>query len=267
MRNKYGVTFVMGMLSAMEYRLNFFLQIIGAIFPIAIQYYIWTAVFHNQERSELFGYSYGQLVLYTIVSGMVATLVTTRIEQPISADIKNGGLNMYLIRPIGYFGYRISMFFGQKVVQYAIIGVLIVGVLACMQLYGNASVEVGRTFAFFLALLFALALNFVLSYCICAIAFWLAEISYFFVITSLLVTLLSGGVFPIEVFGETWMRISELLPFQYTVYFPVNVLNGRVEASAIWPGIGIQWCWIAVLLLGSHLLWKLGLKRYAGTGG
>ena len=56
----------------------------------------------------------------------------------------------------------------------------------------------------------ALLLNFLISYCICASAFYLNEISYFFVITSLLVNILSGGMFPLEIFGDSIVEALRL---------------------------------------------------------
>ncbi|MEB9896975.1 ABC-2 family transporter protein, partial [Bacillus cereus] len=124
-----------------------------------------------------------------------------------------------------------------------------------------------RLALFAAALLLAAAVQFLLSYAICALAFRLAEISYFFVITGLIVQIVSGGIVPLEVFGETVNGWFSLLPFKYTIYFPVNVLTGRIPASEALGGIAIQCVWIMLLAGTAHIAWRLGLKRYVGLGG
>ena len=60
--------------------------------------------------------------------------------------------------------------------------------------------------------------------------------SRIFVITSLLVNILSGGMFPLEIFGESVVKALQYTPFPYTIYFPVNILSGKAEAAAMYQG-------------------------------
>lgn len=45
------------------------------------------------------GYSYTEIIVYTLLAGLVSKLVITGFEYQINEDIKDGGLNKYLIRP------------------------------------------------------------------------------------------------------------------------------------------------------------------------
>lgn len=104
----------MGVQHSMEYRFHFFLGLLGATFPILVQYFIWTAVYRHSGQDALFSYSYGQIILYTILAGLVSKLIATQFEHQIADDIKNGGLNKYLIKPISYFGYRLVSFSARR---------------------------------------------------------------------------------------------------------------------------------------------------------
>ncbi|NWL88096.1 hypothetical protein DMN77_10905 [Paenibacillus sp. 79R4] len=266
-RKLYLTIFSMGVQHSMEYRFHFFLSLIGAAFPILVQYFIWTAVYRHSGQSALFSYSYGQIILYTILAGLVSKLISTQFEQQIADDIKNGGLNKYLIKPVSYFGYRLVSFFGQKVIYYGITGLLLVGLIWIASSRGALEVQVTRLLVFAFTLWGALLLNFLIAYCLCASAFYLHEISYFFVITSLLVNILSGGMFPLEIFGDSVVKLLGYTPFPYTIYFPVNVLSGKMEAAAMYQGLLVQCGWILLFFGLSRLTWHVSMKKYSAVGG
>ncbi|NGP61605.1 hypothetical protein FLT15_25620 [Paenibacillus thiaminolyticus] len=251
----------------MEYRLQFLIGLVSLIFPIGIQSLIWTAVYRSSADGVLYGYDYSQMILYTLLSGIVTKLVMTQLEHTIAEDIKSGGLNAYLVRPISYFGYRLSAYAGSRVISDTVLLGLVAAVLLIAVRYGYDPLPPVRLALFAAALLLAAAVQFLLSYAICALAFRLAEISYFFVITGLIVQIVSGGIVPLEVFGETVNGWFSLLPFKYTIYFPVNVLTGRIPASESLDVIAIQCGWIVILAGTAHIAWRIGLKRYVGLGG
>lgn len=266
-RKLYGAVFSMGVQHSMEYRFHFFLGLLGAAFPILVQYFIWTAVYQHSGQSALFSYSYGQIILYTILAGLVSKLIATQFEHQIADDIKNGGLNKYLIKPVSYFGYRLVSFFGQKAIYYGITALLLCAIIWLAAAMHVLDVQVIRLVLFAITLWGALLLNFLIVYCICASAFYLHEISYFFVITSLLVNILSGGMFPLEIFGETIVRGLQFTPFPYTIYFPVNVLSGKTDAAAMYQGLLIQCGWIVLFIWLSRLTWHVSMKKYSAVGG
>ncbi|GAB6930946.1 ABC-2 family transporter protein [Paenibacillus sp. JCM 10914] len=251
----------------MEYRFHFFLGLLGAAFPILVQYFIWTAVYRHSGETALFSYSYHQIILYTILAGLVSKLIATQFEHQIVDDIKNGGLNKYLIKPVSYFGYRLVSFLGQKAIYYAITALVLVGIIGFAAAGGVLKLEAVRLILFVVTLWGALLLNFLIAYCICASAFYLNEISYFFVITSLLVNILSGGMFPLEIFGEAIVKALQYTPFPYTIYFPVNVLSGKSEVGTMYTGLLIQCGWIGLFFWLSRLTWRVSMQKYSAVGG
>jgi ABC-2 type transport system permease protein len=75
---------------------------------------------------------------------------------------------------------------------------------------------------------------------------------------------LSGLIAPLDVYPEAVRRATELTPFPYLIYYPVNLLLGRgapfgraALVLAVWGGLA--------LLLQRHL-WRRGLARYSAMG-
>jgi ABC-2 type transport system permease protein len=79
--------------------------------------------------------------------------------------------------------------------------------------------------------------------------------------------LLSGGIFPLEVFGTLFVQISNWLPFKYTVNYPILVLNGTLDWTATLNGMLVQCLWIGGCLLLANGLWGMGSRRFVAVGG
>ncbi len=264
---KYRITFEMGFQMAMEYRINFAISLISAAYPIFIQTFLWTAIYQNSTEAVLFGYSYRQMIAYTFMAGLVARIVRTGFEYEIRDDVKNGKFSQFLVQPLGYFPYRLANFFGQKLPSLVMILALMVLMLIGLNAFWGVAIEFLRIVLFLVTLALALTLNFLIFYCISSVAFWVVEIGFLFEGIRIVIILLSGGIFPLEVFGEGFMQVMNLLPFKYTVNYPINVLNGKIPAGDILPGMLVQGLWIAACWLLASYLWRVASKRYVAVGG
>jgi ABC-2 type transport system permease protein len=264
---KYSKAFELGFETALEYRVNFLISLISAIYPIIIQTFLWLAVFKSSSEPVVFGYSFEQMIAYTFMAGLVARIVRTGFEYEIMEDVKSGRFSKFLVQPLGYFPYRLCSYFGQKLPGQAMILVIFALVLAGLTAYGALTFEFLRLITFLVTLILAVTLNFLIFYCFSAMAFWIVEVGFLFEGIRIVTVLLSGGIFPLEVFGERFVQINNFLPFKYTVSYPINVLNGKVAGGEILLGLLVQCIWIGLCLLLANLLWSQGGKRYVAVGG
>ena len=265
---KYYYALGLGIQETMAYRADFWLGIVSAVFPIAIQVFMWQALYQGVEGSLLYGRTHAQMLAYAVSASLLWRLLKTGFEYEINDDIKNGGLSKYVIRPIAYPSYRLSCFLGQKAAV-LLSGIALIAVaLLCVGLYFQASpVSLPRAMLFVPILIGALVLNFFIFFCVGMWAFWLSEIGFIFEAVRIVIVVLSGGIFPLEIFGDAVCRVLKLLPFNYAVGFPVDVLVGTASRSAILTGIMLQLFWIGMMILISHGLWNLGKKKYLAAGG
>ena len=79
--------------------------------------------------------------------------------------------------------------------------------------------------------------------------------------------MVSGGIFPLDIFGGVVEALVSLLPFGYTVQFPVNIMNGRFGWERMGVGVAFQVGWILVFVCLGEFMWRHGVKRYAAVGG
>ncbi len=265
---KYMYALGLGVKETMAYRADFWLGLVSAAFPITIQIFMWQALYSGAGTGELFGRGYYQMLAYSVSAAILWRLLRTGFEYDINEDIKNGGLSKYVIRPVGYLPYRLCCFVGQK------LGVLLGGLtlmalaLAGVGLYYHASpVSLPGILMFIPTLLGALILNFLIFFCVGMWAFWLSEIGFLFEAVRIVIVVLSGGIFPLEIFGGTVCGLLKFLPFAYAVGFPVDVLVGMVNGPAVITGLISQMVWIGLMLVISGYLWNQGSKKFLAAGG
>jgi len=266
---KYAAVFKLEMQSKMEYRMDFLMSLVSGGFTVIIQLFLWTAIYGGQadEEAVLFGYEYSQMVVYVVMAAIMARIVATGFEYDIMSDIMEGNMNRFFVQPIGHLPYRIVGFLGAKVVENVMAIIIGAGLLITL------TFTVGAEFNF-LNILIALAvaplsllINAMMFYFLSATSFWLTWGWGVFNGWGVVTTILSGGIFPISVFGETAVSILRFLPFQYIIYFPLNIVVGNASRAMVFEGIAMQLIWILIFMGLSKLYWRVGMKKYIAARG
>lgn len=264
--NKYVQVFGLGFKKTMRYPANFFLGLIAIVAVFFMHFFMWSGLYQSSNGEPIFGYEYTEMILYMALSGIVASVISSGFASEINADIKEGGLARYLSRPINYGSYQFSSYIGERVGHIAFSITLIILAYAVANWSVLSTGHILRFVAFLIALVNAFALNFFIFYVVSGIGFWVRESAGIIHITGLLGTIISGGVFPLDIFPDSVRKILNILPFSYTNYFSVSVLLGKMQGASYWYGILLQWTWIGICVALSKIIWSLGMKKYTAVG-
>lgn len=257
----------MGIQNEMEYRTNYWIQLVSFFVPMMTQFFLWLAIFRSSGQGTIVGYTFQEMLIYIIMAAVTSKLVAAGFEYEIAGDIKEGGLGKFLVQPLNYFAYRILKFLGAKAVQSVLVIIFAAVVLIWLRIGLHVPVGWDSALRYLIALPGALLLNFVIYYALSGIAFWLTESTGLFYTLSLIIYIASGSVFPLTIFGATIAKILGMLPFSYIVFFPVNMITGKLTTTEAITGIGMQWLWIAVILVVARWVWSSGVRRYVAVGG
>ena len=263
--NKYTAALRIGLSSAMEYRFNFFVNLLSTVFPILIQVFLWQAIYSGGETR--YGYTFGQMMVYVVVAGAVSMFVNTGVERVVNQDIRSGTLGIYLGKPINYILFRIFHTLGGRIPAAVTMILFTIATLTGLYFTVGLSISLVAGLLFILSLLLGILLNFCIFFLISLSAFWLTDVGSFFGAIRVTVMVISGGVFPVTVFGSTYMSVIAYLPFSYTTYFPITLLTGSMMAERMLTGILTQIFWIVLLGILSKVVWTAGTKRYVAVGG
>ena len=264
MVEKYGVAFATGLKSAIEYRANFFLGLIAVTSPIIIQAVLWLALYAPGD--VLFGYTFGQMVAYTVLAQLVSRLVRTGFEYQINDDIRSGGLDRYLVKPVSYSGFRLAVFLGDKSLQSVFMALILAGSMGVLAVTVGLAVDPAQVLVFLGALVVAFLFNFLLFWCVGMVGFWMTETTFLFEAVRIVIITLAGGIFPLTIFGPAGEALLKVLPFRFTIQVPVDLLTGRTSAGSVGPDFALAAGWIVVLALAGQFLWSRGLRRFTAVG-
>jgi ABC-2 type transport system permease protein len=99
------------------------------------------------------------------------------------------------------------------------------------------------------------------------LGFWFMEIGSLLFVYMLLTFFLSGHMFPLDMLPDPWRTIVQVSPLQYLAYFPAAVFLGKITGPELVRGLWIEAGWVLFFLVLSRLLYRWGVKRYAGYGG
>ncbi|MBE0388067.1 hypothetical protein PLUTE_a0950 [Pseudoalteromonas luteoviolacea DSM 6061] len=257
----------MGLQKALAYRINYAVTIMAAVFPIALQWVLWQAIFNYTEADQLYGLSYSEMLSYVVLAALMAQALRTGFEYEMAEDIKSGGLNRFIVQPLSYFGFRLSVFIGTNLGYFvATLAVMAVALWVAVE-YWTLSIELAHIALFVLSAIGAFFLQFMLFYLLSLTAFWLHEVWALFESVRVISLVLSGGVVPLSVFGESLEWWLSLLPFQYLIYFPLQTLTGVLSFEQIFFGLLLQFFWIGGLMLVISTIWRRGSRSYLALGG
>jgi ABC-2 type transport system permease protein len=265
---KYWIVFRVALSERLVYRADFFLATFLRFIPIITTILLWRAIFDGAAVEEVGDLRYNQMVSYYLLVMVVRAFGSMpRLATDISTDIRDGGLRKYLLQPIDYLTYNLTLRTAHKLVYfvmaaapYALVFWLCRGFLPGW--------PVGPMVPVWLAtLLLAGLLGFTINCLMGLLGFWFLEVSSFLHVAMTAQYFLSGHMFPLSLLPESLQHVVTWLPFAYETYFPAMILLQKLEPQEIARVLLVQAMWVAVLATACRWAWARGLRRYAAFGG
>jgi ABC-2 type transport system permease protein len=204
---------------------------------------------------------------YLIVTIVDVLSAVNEDDWQIAADIKDGNISGFLVKPIDYLAYRFFLFLSSRVI-YLLVSAVPLGIfIFCMREYFVLPPD-GATVVFFLiSVVLTAMLQFFISYAMAMLAFCVLEVSTFIFILFALEYLASGHLFPLDILPPMVEKVLFLTPFPYQMYFPVSVYMGRITGSALAHGLMIQAMWVVAAYVMARVAWSRGIRKYSAVGG
>ena len=113
---KYRQAFLVGLQSNLVYRWNFAVRGFFSLFHLAAVFILWGAAYAG--TTTIGGFSLGQTLTYFITLLVLQFFISAFNEDyQISEEIRNGLINQFLLKPINYFTYRLSIFAAARLVS------------------------------------------------------------------------------------------------------------------------------------------------------
>jgi ABC-2 type transport system permease protein len=263
---KYGQAFLAGLQSNLVYRWNFAVRSLFWFFHLVVVFILWGAAYAGNPT--IGGYTFKQTLTYFVVIFVLQFFVGAFNEDyQISEDIRNGLINQFLLKPINYFGYRLSIFAAARLVSGVLVLVPLAVVLPFLHSYLTWPHDLWRLALGLPAVVLSALVQFSIAYCFGLLTFWLLEIQGFVILSMAVEAVLGGQMFPLDLLPAPVFHAVKFLPFYYQMYFPAAIFTGRIGFDDTLTGLGLELGWVVVLLALTELLWRRGLRRHTAVGG
>jgi ABC-2 type transport system permease protein len=266
--SKYWHVFNIGIQNNLTYRFNFLARTLFGFIPLIAVLYLWRTIYAGKAGGTVAGYSIHQMISYYLLVTIVDALTAVNEDDwQIAADIKDGNISQFLMKPIDYQAYRLSLFFSGRVTYLLVAAIPLTVFILYFRQYFVLPPDRWTFFCFLISTAMTALIQFFISYTMAMLAFWVLEVSTFIFILFAFEYLASGHLFPLDILPPAIERVLFLTPFPYQLYFPVSVYLGKTTGSDLIRGLLVQAGWVVIAFGLARFAWAKGLKRYSAVGG
>jgi len=267
--NKYFHVINIGIQNNLTYRFNFLARALFGLIPLMAMLYLWRTIYAAKgPAASVATYTLAQMISYYLLAAVVDALTAVNEDDwQIAADIKDGNISQFLLKPIDYLGYRLCLFFSGRLTYLAVAVMPLTLFILHLREYFVLPTDWSTFGLFLLATGLTALLQFFMSYTMAMLAFWVLEVSTFIFILYAFEYIASGHLFPLDILPPALGTVLYYTPFPYQLYFPVSIYMGKMTGPALWQGFLFQIFWVAVMYGLARFAWRRGIRKYAAVGG
>lgn len=266
---KYRHVINIGIQNNLTYRVNFLARTLFGLIPLIAILYVWRTIYSGKTQNATVGtYTFAEMISYYLLITIVDALTAVNEDDwQIAADIKDGNVSQFLLKPIDYLTFRLCLFLSGRLTYLAVAALPLVIFILCLHRYFVLPPDWITFLAFLISTALTALLQFFISFTMAMLAFWVLEVSTFIFILFAFEYLASGHLFPLDILPPWIERVMFFTPFPYQLYFPVSVYMGKTTGMDLVRGLGIQFAWVAAAYLLARFAWSRGIRKYAAAGG
>jgi len=266
---KYLHVLGIGIQNTLVYRVNFLFRAVFGLVPLMGTLFVWQAIYAGKGPDARVGaYTLQAMVSYYLVITFVDALTAVAEDDwQIAADIKDGAISQFLLKPMDYLTYRLCLYLSGRTIYTAVALVPVSLFALYLREYFLLPDGAGTALLFTVSLLLAALLQFFLAYTMALLAFWVLDVSTFIFIQFAFEYICSGHLFPLDILPPALARALQCTPYPYLCYFPAAVSLGRVTGEALVQGLMIQAAWVVGTYFLARWVWSRGIRRYSAAGG
>lgn len=254
----------MAMLANLEYRFNFIIDsCVQPLFSTIVDLALWSSLFQLMKVDQLGGFSKASYLSYMLWASFFSRIAANWMyEMRMIKEVESGAINSVLTRPFTFYEFYCGQFLGYKLLT-AFVSFLIP---LAVKLFWDLPIFYDRLPMIILLMILNLFFVYTISFCISSLAFFFTRVTSVTVTKNLVLWLISGEIFPLDLFPEFIRSLMIRSPFAAGCYIPVGYLTGRVESAQFYESFISLFFGIIVFLLIGTTFWNIGVKKYSGIG-
>jgi ABC-2 type transport system permease protein len=247
----------------LQYRASLAIWLIGNILEPLIYLVVWTTV-SSSSGGSVGGFEARDFAAYYIVLLVVNQVTYTWVMHEFDYRVRQGSFSAALLRPVHPIHTDIADNIASKLVSLP----FVLGAAAALSLLFHPSF---RTTAWAAAavvpvLVLAYFVRFLLDWIVALAAFWTTRSSAINQVHFMAVLFFSGQIAPLALLPAPLRVAATVLPFRWTIGFPVELVLGRLTPAQTLAGVAWQCGWLVAGWALLRLAWRASVKRYSAVG-
>ena len=259
---KYLAIFRIQLANRLAYRGDLLAGSLSIIVFMWVFLQLWRATYSAMGGGVIAGLTLEQTLWYLLMTEAIY-MSKPRMARTISDAVKDGSVAYLLNKPFNFLLYQFSIGLADSLSRFGF-NLLTGGVLVWL-LVSAPPPAAGWPFVL-VAVLLAWMIDFCIQALIGLAAFVSEDVAAYEWIYSKLVFILGGMLIPIDFFPDWLQKLSQALPFAYSMYGPARLfVEPGLERFGVL--IAAQAAWLAVLGLLAAFVYQRGMQRLAVNGG
>jgi len=246
-----------GVLNEMQYRANFFIQLVQSTVAVATGLIALAVIFDH--TTDLNGWTRPELLIvmgvFTLVGGLIGFAIEPNMGRVLT-DIHQGTFDFVLTKPAdSQLLSSVRQFHLWRLVDAGVgLGVIVWGLIRL-----DGSLSVGDIAGFVMTLVAGMILIYCLWLIVTSGAFWIVRMDE---VHDLFMGLYRAGQYPVTVYPiGLKLILTYLVPIGFAVTVPAESLTGRLT----WERVVATAVFLLVVVAVTRLIWRAGTRHYSGA--
>jgi ABC-2 type transport system permease protein len=260
----YRAQFSLSLLNWLQYRIGMLFWFIVRVVEPLIYISVWSSIANN-SGGTVNGLTTGDIAAYYIVIMVVNQMTFLGLIGLWGYRVKTGALSNFLLRPVSIFHRDLANLLANKAITLTfIIPTVVILSLVFLPRFNTTPLNI---IGFFVAVVIAFCLRFMLESVVGMVAFWLTHMDAVERLYSVTLFFFSGRIAPLLLLPVWMQQIANILPFRWILSFPTEILLGRLTTQEIVNGFVAQDLWLVSSYVGLVFFWRAAVQRYSSVDG
>ncbi|XXT17370.1 ABC-2 family transporter protein [Sorangium sp. So ce429] len=251
-----------GVAAAIAYRAEMLIWMLTTTMPL-VSLALWSAVAASAPVGR-FGAS--DFTAYFLAILIVRQMTGSWLVWEMNMEIKSGVLSQRLLKPI----HPLVSYAADNLAALPLRALLClpIAIVALVVTSGERFHPTALDLAIWVAsLVGAWMINFFTMALIGSLAFVIESSTAVFDVYLAAFMIFAGYLVPIELFPPWLGDIARVLPFRYSLAFPVELITGLLEPGRALAELGAQWAFAIGSAVAALVAWRAGVRRFSAFGG
>ena len=225
--------------------------------------FVWAASAKLTKNIDL-GYVVSYYVLMIVVGKLMQDITPENgVKQILSGKFSNS-----LLKPISYLTEYLGNNIGSNLFRLIVsIPAFLIGAFIVTKLHlWVVDFNPYLIFLSLLAVILGFFINFLLGNIFVLLAFYNKNMEGMRIFYYNITAFLAGEYVPFAVLPLVALFTVQILPFRYTLSFPIEILLGRMTGYDITLGFIIGLIWLVILYILYSIFYSISIKKYAAEG-